>query len=595
MSLFKAARPYLWVVPILVLLGLTASIAEGIGIGLLVFLLQLMLGNAGATIGGSGLLDQVYKSAAAFVGNDVVIVSIVTISLIVTKSLLICGYNCLAAFMNAKLNDRLRRLAFKQLVEADYSYVSQREHGYFLNLISGESLRATEALTTIFQMGVNVCAMIIFGTMLLLISWQLVLVVAVGIGIASIITRLLVKRANRLGRTFTDAYGVMTGRVVSALNGMRILRVFGRESDEMRRFDHESARVRQSFLRVQFLKSATNPISEGLYLVVFVGIVAASVQLGTPLASVITFVVILARLQPQMKNFDWCRVHLSGFGAAAETIATFLDRPADKATPKGTLPFGGLKDAIQFRATGFNYPGETNPALRGVSFTVRKGQTTAIIGGSGAGKSTVINLLLRLYEPTSGEITADGIPISNFEMRSWRNRIAIAGQDADLLEGTILENVKYGRESATLAEVEDAAQMAGVLDFVQSLPEGWNTRVGERGLRLSGGQRQRLSLARALLRNPDILILDEATNALDSLLEAEIQSAISRISKHSTVVIIAHRLSTVVDSDHIVVLRNGEVAEDGPPESLLAKPDSLFNRFYETQDLSIGRARAANS
>jgi len=583
--LTKLAGRYLWAVPILVMLGLAATAAEAIGLSLLVVLLQIMLGSSSTTMigGGTGVLDQVYKAAFSWMGESAVIVATVTVGLIVTKSLLIAGYGCLSSALNARLNDRLRTDAFGRLLQADYALVSSQDHGHYQNLITTESLRVTDAIWTALQMLVSLCAIVVFGAMLLLISWQLVLVVAVGTITASVVTRLLVKRATVLSASFSDACSIMMSRVATVLNGMRMVRAFGRERDEARRFEEASDHVRRSFVHLQYLKAATGPISEGLYLAVFIGIVVASTSIATPVASVITFVIILGRLHPQVKNFDWSRVHLSGYRSSIERVADFLHYAPAPVGASGTLRFEGLAREIHFANVSLSYGKDTEFALHSVSFDIPRGRTIAIVGSSGAGKSTITNLLLRLYTPSAGTITADGIAISQYDLASWRAQIAIAGQDADLIDGTVLDNIRYGKPAAPLADVEQAAQAAGILDFIRSLPNGWSTTVGERGLRLSGGQRQRIGLARALLRRPDILILDEATNSLDSLLEGQIQSAVEQLSGKTTIIIIAHRLSSVISADHVIVLWDGSIAEQGTPQELLVR-GGVFGRLYAGQN-----------
>lgn len=578
-ALIRLAGAQVWLVPVLIVLALTATAAEGMGLGLLVFLLELMLGTPGESVGGSGFLDRTYKAMFSLVGEDVLIVAAVTVSLIMLKSLLVAGYQCLSGAMNATVSDRLRRLVFRRLMDADYALVSGRDHGHFQNLITSESLRATEALLTVSQMLVNLCAIAVFVVMLLLISWKLVLVMAFGTLAAYLVSMLLARKAKTIGESFTKIYSAMAGRVASVLGGMRMVRAFGREQDEIGRFEGFSEALRRRFLHVQYLKAATGPVSEMLYLGVFVGIVAISTQAGLPLTSVITFVVVLGRLQPHVKDLHWCRVQLSGLRAAVEGIMEFLRHPPAAVMDSGSVLFDGLKHCIRFANVSFAYKGDRNPALQQISFGIPRAKTTAIVGGSGAGKSTIVNLILRLYAPTSGRIAVDGRSIAEFDLASWRARLAVAGQDADLIEGTVLENLAYGCPSASLDDVEQAATKAGILDFIRELPDGWNTRVGERGVRLSGGQRQRLGLARALLRQADVLILDEATNALDGLLEAEIKEAIRAMAGSTTIVVIAHKLSTVLAADHVVVLRDGSIEEQGTPDELVARP-SHFRKLY---------------
>src|SRR5262245_21103761 len=436
--LIRLAGPYAWFVPLLIAMALVAMAAEGIGLGMLVFLLQLMLGKPGEAVGGMGLLNQIYQVVFSVVGNDVMVVAVATIGLIVTKSLLIGGYNCLSSHLNATLNDRLRRLAFAGIMQVDYARISGREHGYFENIITSESLRTTDALWGVFQQLVNTCAIVVFGTMLLMISWQLVLVTALGTITASVITMLMARRAKRLGDAYTKMSSTMASRAASVIGGLRVVRVFGRERDEMDRFDNISADVRRNYQRLAYLKAAAAPISEGLYLLVFVGLVAVSTGIEIPLASVITFVVILGRLQPRVKDLDYGRVHLAGLQASVRSIVAFLEYPPAPARTHGSIQFERLKSRIAFTDVSFAYPGDPYPTLQDISFEIPRGRITASVGASGAGKATLRTLLLRLYEPTSGDITADDIPVYDYEVTSWRARLAVAGQDAELIAGPIL-------------------------------------------------------------------------------------------------------------------------------------------------------------
>jgi subfamily B ATP-binding cassette protein MsbA len=222
-----------------------------------------------------------------------------------------------------------------------------------------------------------------------------------------------------------------------------------------------------------------------------------------------------------------------------------------------------------------------------VSLEIRRGEITAIVGPSGAGKSTLINLLFRLYDPVRGTILVDDVPLSELELAGWRTRLAMAGQDAELLTGTVFENIAYGNPSADRAAIAAAAKQADAHGFIERLPCGYETRVGERGLRLSGGQRQRIGLARALVRKPDILVLDEATNSMDSISERVVQDVLKRLRGSVTIIVIAHRLSTVDAADQVIVLHEGQVVEWGRPDDLLCR-GGHFLRLFEPQRSAAG-------
>jgi subfamily B ATP-binding cassette protein MsbA len=245
-----------------------------------------------------------------------------------------------------------------------------------------------------------------------------------------------------------------------------------------------------------------------------------------------------------------------------------------------------LKQAIYFESVSLTYNPEDRPAIEDVSIEFKRGQTTAFVGPSGAGKSTIISLLCRFYEPTSGEIYVDDCPLKELNLRDWRQGIAIVTQDVHIFSGTVKDNIAYGRLEATEAEIFDAAKLANAHDFISQLPEGYDTKVGDRGVRLSGGQRQRIALARAIVRDPDILILDEATNALDSISENLIQEALNTLSQNRTVIVIAHRLSTIENADKIIVMEKGRAIEQGNLQHLL-ELDGLFAKLYHLQHRNV--------
>jgi subfamily B ATP-binding cassette protein MsbA len=261
-------------------------------------------------------------------------------------------------------------------------------------------------------------------------------------------------------------------------------------------------------------------------------------------------------------------VSLSGYAATATEVASFLEQRATRSAAPGGRVLADQIESIAYEDVSFQHPGGETRAVSNVSFVVRRGEVFAIAGRSGAGKSTLINLLYRLYEPMNGSIRVNGLDLGTLDVRCWRQRLAFAGQDAELLSGTIAENIAYGADAAAESDIREAAHMAHADEFIDRLPEGYRTRIGPRGARLSGGQRQRLALARAFLRRPEVLVLDEATNALDGMTEALVQETLDRFAGLASVIVIAHRPATLQRAERVLVMDGGRVVAIGRPSEV---------------------------
>jgi ATP-binding cassette subfamily B protein/subfamily B ATP-binding cassette protein MsbA len=300
------------------------------------------------------------------------------------------------------------------------------------------------------------------------------------------------------------------------------------------------------------------------------------------LPSLVTFVVALQRLNVRLSGLAIITNGIAENSGRLERLNAILSPDGKQFRRQGGIPFTMLESEIRFDNVGLNYAPELQPALKSISFTLQKGQTLALVGPSGAGKSSIADLLSGLYEATEGRILVDGMDLNSLDLASWQKRLGVVSQDTILLNSTIADNISFGTPKATQDQIKAACQAAQAAAFIESLPQGYNTMLGERGYRLSGGQRQRLSLARAILRDPELLILDEATSALDSQSEQLVQEAIERFERTHTVLVIAHRLSTIVRADEILVLNGGHIVERGS-HSVLLSHGGLYSTLCQQQ------------
>jgi len=371
-------------------------------------------------------------------------------------------------------------------------------------------------------------------------------------------------------------------RMWESINSLQLIRAFAQEDYEQDRFLQTSDRVRRRLLRLDMLWATPGPVSE-VSITVLIGaliLVAESASIG--IAALAAFLSLLYRLQGPTRELLQSKIALDGLAGAIDDVDDFLRTTQTPFLSQGSLSAPALRTAVEFRSVSFRYAAGQPLALQDVSFSIPAGKTTAIVGESGAGKSTLMALLFRFMDPTTGEVLADGMPLSAFQLRSWRKRLSLMSQEVYLFNDTIAANIAYGDLDSDQHDLREAARIAKADDFICSLPEGYQTQIGDQGMRLSGGQRQRIALARTILRNPDILLLDEATNALDVETEQAFQIALEQYSHERTVVVIAHRLATVQAADQIIVMSKGRVVEVGAPDQLL-KRQGHFSKLHEFQ------------
>lgn len=598
-ALLGFLKPYPWALPIVILLGLAATFAEGIGIGLIIPLLDMLLLKSGNSSTAS--IPLLKSFSPFFRGNsnlhNLLLVGAGILTLITTKAILIYFSAYVSTRINGRVDDNIRRALFRQILTVEYGFLMRSDYGRIVNIFETQSWRATEAMITFFDLVGDICTILVFVFLLLLLSWQLTLVVtALALAVSLLVSRPMVQHVHRLGDATVSASSAISQRVLTTLNGMRVVRAFGQEAFEQDNFEKVSDNARKLYVRMNHTTRIIPSLLEIAYVPIILSavLIAQYLNIGVPI--LLAFLLLFYRLQPQIRAIDQRRALVASYAGAVLEISTLVAAKNEPAAASGTLQIEGLKDGIVFRQVGFDYQAGdgSRRALSNISLEFRARQTTAIVGMSGAGKSTIINLIYRFYEPTEGEILVDGTPLADLDVVAWRARLALSGQDAALIDGSIFQNIAYGCRSANVDSVIEVARLAAIHDFIEALPRGYQTEVGEGGRRLSDGQRQRLALARALLRQPDILILDEATNAIDGLTEQLVGKALDLLTHQKTAIVIAHRLSTIRRADHVIVLDNGRLVEQGSPEDLLAR-GSYFSRLYKAQFVDHSQSDANDS
>ena len=567
-------------------LTLAASLFDGLGIGLMIPFVKILINEGKPQLPAMELTTGLNLWLSQ--QDNVELIGLFAFTLIASltlKAYLFYMAGCLTQFYLESYTANLRERLYQTYLNTPIRFFDSAQMGKITSTMMTETINFSILLSFLFSGITGILTLLAYLTTLLLVSWKLTVIIVVLIGLVGLGLTYLLQSIKKSGYAFLEANQDMSVHVLDTLSGIRIVKTYGAEAFESRNFNVICRRVERLANEIKRKQNLIDPATEWATLVMAMVILVASYALLisngflSP-AQLLIFMFALIRLIPITKKINASRGYIHENLATLNKIAEGLELEDKYAVVSGNVPFTGLKKGIAFYDVRFSY-NDRDEVLRGFNLEIPKGKTVALVGSSGAGKSTLASLIPRLYDISNGVIEIDGQDIRNFELTSLRHHIGIVSQDTYIFNNSIRDNIAYGLDVSD-EQVMEAARLANAHEFISTLPNGYKTKVGDRGVQLSGGQRQRVSIARAILRDPEILILDEATSALDSQSEHFVQDAIERLRQNRTVIVIAHRLSTIRNADRIVVLDQGQVVESGEHNELLRQKGAYWS-FHALQ------------
>lgn len=514
-----------------------------------------------------------------------VAIPLIIIGVAVVKGLSSYGQSYFMGYIGQGVVRDIRKKLYQHILSLPVNYFSHTPTGVLMSRLTNDvgllQSATSETISTVLKQGLTI---VVLAGVVISLDWKLALAASVALPLSVYPMRRLGKKMKKISTQGQVSMGALTALLHEAIAGIRIVKAFCMEGYETERFDKENVRFTKNQLRTIKVRAISSPLMETLGAVGFaitIWYAAYRINSGTLTAEAFVsfFASVIMFYQP-IKALNGVNLNIQQGLSAAVRIFEVLDIPKEVEKPSGALTLSGVNTAVEFKDVSFKY--QNDQVLSGVNLSVKKGELIAIVGSSGAGKTTFVNLIPRFYDVTGGNILIDGTDIRDLSLKSLRSQIAIVSQQIILFNDTVKGNIAYGDLKKSDAEIMDAAKAANAHDFVSRLAQGYDTVIGEGGVRLSGGERQRLSIARAILKNAPLLILDEATSSLDTESELEVQKGLSNLMQGRTTFVIAHRLSTVRNADRIIVLSGRGIKEMGKHDDLM-ESGGEYSRLYSMQ------------
>jgi subfamily B ATP-binding cassette protein MsbA len=525
-----------------------------------------------------------------FISKDeslLLVLPVAILAVAVLKGVFNYGQNYLMNFVGNQVIGDIREQLFSKLVRLPVRFHDTNTSGRLVSRVINDVNQMANAvagvLKDLFQQGLTFLAMI---GVIIYQNWKLAMVSMIVVPLSVVTMARMGQRLRSLATRGQERMGDMASTLQETLAGIRMVKSFGREEDEAKRFRQSNDAFIHTTMKAIQVSSLGSSHMEVIGVLGVAGIIWYGGYLVihdemTP-GAFFSFLAAMFMAYTPIRRLSGANNTVQQALAAAERVFEVIDLPTEQDANEGQTELPAISRSLEFQQIAFRYDGQNDAALTGIDLTIRAGEVIAFVGSSGSGKTTLVSLLPRFYDPTGGKILIDGVDLRTCTLRSVRGQIGIVSQDVVLFDDTVRNNIGYGRQGATPDDVTRAAQLAYAHEFIVRMPEGYDTLIGERGLKLSGGERQRLAIARAILRDPPILILDEATSALDTESERIVQLALGNLMKNRTTLVVAHRLSTIQNADRIVAMDRGRIVEVGSHEELLRK-GGMYKRLYSMQ------------
>lgn len=542
----------------------------------------------------SGLKRELSENLYSFINTPSKRESLFRICALIVITFFLKGF---FGYLQSYLMAYIEQGFIRDLRNETYSHLNKLSLKYFTNERIGNLISRITNDITMINTGISASfvtltkdplLVLVFLILALAISWQLTLLSLVVMPFSLAIISWLGVKLYKQSYILQDKMADLTSFLQEKIYGTKIVKAFNMESKENENFFTLTNHFFRMILKITRIRNIAPPVTEFFsilagVLIIWYGGIQVLESHTLKASEFLGFLFIIFQIMPPIKELSNVANRFQESTAAASRVFEIIDEPVTIKNKPNAIPFTSFEDKIVFDKVSFHYDINHKYILKNISFEVNKGEIVALVGPSGAGKTTLVDLIPRFYDVTEGVIFIDGIDIRDYEIKSLRNQIGIVTQDPILFNDSVRNNISYGMENSDLDSIISAAKAANAHDFIMELPMGYETIIGERGLKLSGGQRQRLSIARALLKNPPIMILDEATSALDSESEILVQSAIERLMQNRTTFVIAHRLSTVRNANKVIVIDEGKIVQMGTHNELVQDKDGLYYRLYTLQ------------